>query len=642
MLRTTPSSRIARTRASSCVGWAKARGSPYPRGQNLTRAVPTRRLPSKRFCPPYGLRALPLRRRPAVRLGAGAAHEHVAVAGAQAAGLEEGRDGLLVVDDRERARPVRAPQAALQTPGIEHARERIPDVREGIWLVRQRAGAADLDHHVRPLGEVEHLREIRPGLRRRRRHARLQDAEMVEDEARVGMAVDQRGAGVDVAPAQDVDGQVVAHGRAQDAAVARVVRRALLLMAQEDADADRARRLLPLGDDIRHRRIVRVDRLDDAELAGMRPLHLHGVARVVAIHGKGRDEDRAVDADLVHRRHHLVAGGVRGPVRHAVPGPLRRVRLIGMDLGIDDRHGLLHGLLRSRRRPLSGHDVLWVIISAYPGEVDTGSPNGICADAWRQRTAARPWIHNASRREPTMTTSSSRVSVFISGGFGGAYAALLPEFERTSGIAVTTGSGASQGSGPHTIGAQLARGVTADVVILSREGLAELIAAQRIAAATDVDLARVGLGVAVRAGAARPDVRSVDAFTQALLKAATIAVPASTSGIWLKTDLFPRLGVADKLDVRMTPRGSQAAAMVAAGGADLAVMPVSEILVAPGVDFAGALAAEIQMVQVFAAAVVAGSTVMAEARRLIAFLASPRASESIRRSGMEPMAGSAG
>jgi molybdate transport system substrate-binding protein len=237
-----------------------------------------------------------------------------------------------------------------------------------------------------------------------------------------------------------------------------------------------------------------------------------------------------------------------------------------------------------------------------------------------------------------MTTSSSRVSVLISGGFSGAYAALLPEFTRTSGIAVTTGSGASQGNGPHTIAAQLARGVAADVVILSREGLAELIAANRIAAGTDVDLARVGLGVAVRAGAAKPDVSSVDAVKQLLLRARTIAVPGSTSGIWLVNDLFPRLGVADRIDARMTPRGSDAAAMVAAGGAGLGVLPVSEVLVAPGVDFAGSFPPEIQMMQVFAAAVVAGSTVIAQARQLIAFLASPRAAETIRRSGMEPIA----
>ena len=234
-----------------------------------------------------------------------------------------------------------------------------------------------------------------------------------------------------------------------------------------------------------------------------------------------------------------------------------------------------------------------------------------------------------------MTTSALRV--LMSGGFTGAYAALLPEFERTSGIAVTTGSGASQGNGPHTISAQLARGVPADVVILSREGLAELVAANRIAAETAVDLARVGLGVAVRASAPKPDLGSVDAVKQALLKAKTVAVPGSTSGIWLKTDLFPRLGVADAIDIRMTPRGSDATAMVAAGGAGLAVMPVSEILVAPGVDFAGALPPQIQMVQVFAAAIVAGSTAMAAARRLIEFLASPQVAEKIRRSGMEPV-----
>ena len=70
----------------------------------------------------------------------------------------------------------------------------------------------------------------------------------------------------------------------------------------------------------------------------MRPLHLHRIAGIVAVQRKRRDEDRAVDADLVHRRHHLVTRDVVGPVRHRVPGPLRAVRLIGMDLGIDNRH----------------------------------------------------------------------------------------------------------------------------------------------------------------------------------------------------------------------------------------------------------------------------------------------------------------
>jgi hypothetical protein len=88
--------------------------------------------------------------------------------------------------------------------------------------------------------------------------------------------------------------------------------------------------------------------------------------------------------------------------------------------------------------------------------------------------------------------ANGHLHVLISGGFSGAYERLLPQFKRESGIEVTTGSGASQGKGPQTIAAQLERGVPADVVILSREGLTELIAANRIVAGTDVDLARGG------------------------------------------------------------------------------------------------------------------------------------------------------
>jgi molybdate transport system substrate-binding protein len=237
-----------------------------------------------------------------------------------------------------------------------------------------------------------------------------------------------------------------------------------------------------------------------------------------------------------------------------------------------------------------------------------------------------------------MADSSVHLNVLISGGFSGAYEQLLPEFTRTTGTKVTTGSGASQGAGPQTIAAQLARGVSADVVILSREGLNELISANRIVAGTDVDLAQVGLGVAVRAGTPKPDVSTVEAFKQILLVAKTVAVPASTSGIWLTENLFPRLGIADRIDVRKTPRGSDAAAMVAAGSAAVAVMPDSEIMVAPGVDFAGSLAPEIQFMQIFSAAIVAGSAEIEASRRLIELFVSAHASKVIRKSGMEPLA----
>lgn len=231
----------------------------------------------------------------------------------------------------------------------------------------------------------------------------------------------------------------------------------------------------------------------------------------------------------------------------------------------------------------------------------------------------------------------AELEVIISGGFSGPYERLVPQFERATGIRVATGSGSSQGKGPQTIAAQLARGVPADVVILSREGLAELIAARRIAAGTDADLARTPIGVAVRAGAPKPAVASVEDFKRVVLKAKTVAVPSSTSGIFLIEEIFPRLGIAGRVNVKATPRGSGAAAMVAAGEADVGLLPVSEIVHAAGVELAGVIAEEIQLNQIFAAAVVAASKENEAAQRLIAFLTSAPAAQTIRRFGMEPL-----
>jgi molybdate transport system substrate-binding protein len=231
--------------------------------------------------------------------------------------------------------------------------------------------------------------------------------------------------------------------------------------------------------------------------------------------------------------------------------------------------------------------------------------------------------------------SLAQLKVIISGGFSTAYRQLVPEFERTTGIGVVTGSGASQGTGTQTIAAQLQRGEPADVVILSREGLTELIAAGRIVAGSDVDLARAPLGAAVRGGAPKPDMSSTETFKQALLNAKAVAVPGSTSGIFLTTKIFPQLGIADRITVKVTERGSQAAAMVAAGDADIVVQPVSELMNVPGVDFVGRIPNELQLIQTFSAAIVSGSKEPEAARRLIGFLSSDRASAAIEKSGMD-------
>ena len=239
-------------------------------------------------------------------------------------------------------------------------------------------------------------------------------------------------------------------------------------------------------------------------------------------------------------------------------------------------------------------------------------------------------------RLPFSNTARAELNVMISGGFSAAYREVLPEFERAPDIAVATASAASQGTGSKTIKAQLERGVRADVVILSREGLSELIAGAQIVSGTDVNLARVPLGAAVRLGKPKPDVSNLDGLKRALLNA-RVAVPGSTSGIFLMNDVFPRLGIADKVSVKVGARGTDATSMVAAGDADIVLGPVSELLNVPDIDFVGRLPDEVQLLQVFAAAIVVGSNHLAQAKRLIEFLASDRATAAIQKSGMEPL-----
>ena len=226
-----------------------------------------------------------------------------------------------------------------------------------------------------------------------------------------------------------------------------------------------------------------------------------------------------------------------------------------------------------------------------------------------------------------------QIKVLMSLGFSAAYRELLPEFERTTGIIVTTASGQSVGNNPNAISAQLRRGVSADVVILSREGLDELIAEGRIVAGTNTDLAETSLGVAVRAGAPRPDISTVESFKQTLIRARTVAFTSSASGVYLTTVLFPRLGIADEMARKST---TDAVAALVRGDADIVVQPVSELLPVSGIDLVGTLPAEIQKVNVYTAAVVTGSKEMDASKRLIAFLSSDAAASAIRKSGMEP------
>lgn len=228
----------------------------------------------------------------------------------------------------------------------------------------------------------------------------------------------------------------------------------------------------------------------------------------------------------------------------------------------------------------------------------------------------------------------AQLEVMISGGFSGPYKQMLPAFEKATGIKVVTKSGASQGSGPKTIKAQLAAGTTADAVILSREGLAELMEQNKILQGSDVDLAQAPLGLAIPAGNPKPDISTVSAFANALVKAKKIVVPGSTSGIYLTQELFPKLGVSNQISVQVTERGAQAAAILAAREANIAVQPSSELVNVPGIDYVGPIPNSVQLVQTFAAAIVLNSPNQESAKKLIQFLSSPNAVGPIKNSGM--------
>ena len=213
--------------------------------------------------------------------------------------------------------------------------------------------------------------------------------------------------------------------------------------------------------------------------------------------------------------------------------------------------------------------------------------------------------------------SAAYVHVMISAGFYRAYAELGPAFERASDHRLVTTRGPSMGDSPEAIPTRLARGETADIVIMDGESAEKLGGRGLVCADSKVELARSLVGMVVRAGAAKPDIGSVEAFRNALLAAKSLAYSDSGSGTYLRTTLFSKLGVADQVagksrKVRGPPSGEPVAAVVARGEAEIGFQQVSELLHVPGVTFVGAL---------------------------LRFLASPEAAQVILKAGLTPPAG---
>jgi molybdate transport system substrate-binding protein len=233
------------------------------------------------------------------------------------------------------------------------------------------------------------------------------------------------------------------------------------------------------------------------------------------------------------------------------------------------------------------------------------------------------------------------VQVMISAGFHGVYSELGPAFERASGHHLVTTRGPSMGDSPEAIPARLARGEAADVVILDGGAADELGRRGLVRADSKIELARSLVGVVVRAGAAKPDIGSVEALRSTLLAAKSIAYSDSGSGTYLSTVLFARLGVADQIagksrKVRGPPSGEPVAAVVARGEAEIGFQQVAELIHVPGVVFVGTIPAELQPMFSFAGALTSTVRQPEAASALLRFLASPEAAPAISRAGLMP------
>ena len=176
-----------------------------------------------------------------------------------------------------------------------------------------------------------------------------------------------------------------------------------------------------------------------------------------------------------------------------------------------------------------------------------------------------------------------------------------------------------------------------DIVILAADAIDRLIAGGRVLADSKTDLVRSGVAVAVRAGAARPDVASEDALRRAVLDARTLGYSTGPSGVAL-AKLFERWGIVDAIEGKIVtaPPGVPVGSLVAKGDVELGFQQLSELMHLPGIEVLGPLPGEIQIVTTFSAGVCAASARPQAARDLLAFMASPSADEAKRRHGMEP------
>jgi molybdate transport system substrate-binding protein len=233
---------------------------------------------------------------------------------------------------------------------------------------------------------------------------------------------------------------------------------------------------------------------------------------------------------------------------------------------------------------------------------------------------------------------AAEITVVTSGAFTAAYLELAPVWERATHNKIVTEMGPSMGTTHNAIPVRLERGEAIDAVIMAAPALDDLIKRGMVRADSRVDLVRSSIGMAVRAGAPKPDISSLDALKRTLLAAKSIAYSDSASGVYLSTELFPRLGITDQIrgksrKIEADPVGG----VVAKGDAEIGFQQISELLPVQGIDIVGELPPGAQRVTVFAAGIPSTSKDPTAAGEFIRWLASPAAYMAIKKSGLKPV-----
>jgi molybdate transport system substrate-binding protein len=232
---------------------------------------------------------------------------------------------------------------------------------------------------------------------------------------------------------------------------------------------------------------------------------------------------------------------------------------------------------------------------------------------------------------------ADEIHVVTSGGFTAAYLELAPQYESETHNKLVTEFGPSMGTTHNAIPVRLARGEAIDVVIMAAPALEELIKESKVRAGSRVDLVQSKIGMAVKAGAPHPDISTVDALKRTLLAAKSIAYSDSASGVYLSTELFPKLGIADQIKAKSKKiEADPVGGVVATGEFEIGFQQIAELRPVKGIDIVGELPPGAQKATIFAAGIPSTAIHPEAARALIQWLASPVAYRAIRKSGLDP------